>query len=600
MGKLHKFRSVLSLILGLVLLTPGAPANAQISSKAVIGAVAAPVQNASKVAFDLGSAQTLDNYTRWWCVSIDNSIPTNASTYVRPWTATDYRDGFLSSWASSTDTVGTERCWRSDFYSLPSAGVLIDLEPLTPGDHNLTISVRGCSDGFISCALSSTELASNVISKTIAMPIAKLVVDQSYSVAEYDDWNKKYDLRELVKKSPNVSTTHMKSWCLKIDGRNFTRDLASPNSVANWLGWNLTWADGCVQVPNPDIDDSQNYYMAISVDPFKIGLGSHTFSMKAELQNGESISIERSIIGTGSLAPHLNDLSAQQRTSDLHLNLGIEWPLDKPVSAEIEWLVDDVSVGKSSVSIGSTVAEKNISAEEITSGTHNVTAKLTTSDGLVVVKQTSIDIDNRPATVTFNPSLDKTYKTGSNVSIAGSFLDAAGFEPSTAKIRTKQFGKPWSAWKTVKVSAGYFSTTQKITLNTAVQVSAISTWDGATYMSQATINVVPAVFKYTESAKRTKVNGFLQGSVVTYKVTADKTYTGTCVMLLRTDYAFNFALVYLGAESKFGYIKLKNGVGSGTVTVKYNGEYDSSILCSAPGYKDVYRANSKWVFGVTH
>jgi hypothetical protein len=602
MGKRTLLRNILIFVLGLAFLAPTSPANATIANKATVSATIAPVSNSGYVAFDLGAGQNLDNYTRWWCVSIDNSVPTSASAYLRPWTPTDYRDNISSSWGDTSrgETFGQDRCWNSSFYSFSSAGVLINLSSLASGDHNLKISVRGCGDEFIRCDLSSTEPASNVVSKTIAKTIAKLVVDQANSFSQYDQSSEAYYLSEFVKKSPDISEVYMKSWCLQVDGQNFTRELASPASVVNWLQLDASWVDGCVQIPNRGIDDTSDYHMVISIDAFKIGLGAHTFGFKAELQNGESISFERVITGTGSVAPRTSELNAEQRDHDLHLNLEIAWPMDIPASADVEWFVDDASLGKNVVNTAATYADKVISPALVSAGTHGITAKLTTSDGSLVVKQTSVDIDNRPATLTFSPSLNKTYKTGSTVAISGSFLDAVGFEPNSAKIRTKQYGKAWSAWKSIRVTGGLLTLSQKIILNTTVQVSAVSKWDGTTYLSQTTINVAPIVFKYTQTAKRTKLKQFLQGAIVTYKVTTDKAYSGTCVMLLKTDYAFNFALVELGAELKYGYIKVKNGVGSGTVTVKFNGIYDSGILCSAPGYKDISRTGSKWIFGVTH
>lgn len=604
MGTRKFFRKIATLALVAFLLSPTLPANAAIASKAFITATKAPVRYADKVAFDLDVDKTLYNYTHWWCVSIDNKAPEPnvVKTYLEPWWDTDYRDNIGNRWGNTSDgeIFGQNTCWTSSFFSFSSAGVLTDLSLLPAGNHSLQVSIRGCGDGYSSCALASTELASNLISEIIAIPVAKLVEDQINSDSRYIQEGGYYHIREWLYKKPDVPSVFMKSWCVKIDGKGFTKDLAIGHTVSQWLFNDKTWIDGCVQVPDRDAEQNSDYGMDLYIDAFKLGLGSHTFAFKAELQNGQSISFERVITGTGTIAPRTQPLVAEQRYSDLHLKMGISWPFDKPASAEVEWFVDGTSVIKNSVSTSAEFAETVIPGINLTSGSHEVTAKLTTSAGSVLVEKTSVSIDNRPATVTFSQSLDKTYKTGSTVVISGNFLDAEGFEPKSARIRTKQYGKAWTAWKTIKVTGGYFALSQKILLNTSVQVSADSTWDGATYLGQAEIKVAPVVFKYTESAKRTKLKSFLQGAVVTYKVTTDKTYSGTCVVMLETKYAFNFALVWLGAETKWSSLKIKNGVGTGTVTVKYNGQYSSSILCSAPGYKDVYRSDSNWIFRVTN
>ena len=608
MGTRKFFKKITILALVALLFAPTLPANAAIAKKAFITATTAPVRYADKVAFDLDEDKRAYNYTHWWCVSIDNKAPEPnvVKMYLEPWWDTEYRDDWARDsnhkWGDTSEgeVLGQNSCWTSSFFSFSSAGLLVNLSLLSPGNHTLQVSIRGCGDGYASCELSATELASNVISEIIAIPVAKLVEDQIDSNSYYSQEGGYYRVREWLDKKPDVPGVFMKSWCLKIDGQGFTKDLAVDNSFSQWLFNDKTWIDGCVQVPARNAEEASDYGMDLYIDAFKLGLGSHTFAFKAELQNGQSISFERVITGTGTIAPRTTPITAEQRSNYLHLNMGIIWPFDKPASAAVEWFVDGNSVTKDFLNTKTSFAETSIPSADIAPGWHEVTAKLTTSDGSEVIQKGSAGINKRPATVTFSRSLDKTYKTGSTVAISGHFLDADGFEPKSAKIRTKQHGKAWTAWKTIKVTGGYFSVSQKILLNTAVQVSAASTWDRASYLSETEIAVVPAVFKYTESAKRTKLKSFLQGAVVTYKVTTDKTYSGTCVMMLETKYAFNFALVWLGAETKWGYLKIKNGVGTGTVTVKYNGQYSSSILCSAPGYKDVYRSDSNWIFRVTN
>jgi hypothetical protein len=242
--------------------------------------------------------------------------------------------------------------------------------------------------------------------------------------------------------------------------------------------------------------------------------------------------------------------------------------------------------GASSVEL--TLAPDDVSGSVL----HEFTLSVVIPDA-ISKRSTNFFVNNRDPALKMAASLDKQIRTGTLVNIAGEIENMDGFFPSTVQIRTKNFAKSWSKWSTVKVSSGKFSLPARVVRNTQYQVSIQSTWTGKKQTIEGEIGAVPKTFNYGIDIKRTKINGFNQGAVVTFRVKADSDYNAECTALMSTDFAFNFAAVWLGEETKWGFFNLKRGSGSGNVNPRYNGEYASSILCKAPGYSDVFRFDPK-------
>ena len=162
--------------------------------------------------------------------------------------------------------------------------------------------------------------------------------------------------------------------------------------------------------------------------------------------------------------------------------------------------------------------------------------------------------------------------------------------PKTIEYRKKVYGKSWTTWKTSKLnSSGGFSFSDSFEFNSKVELRA--KLNGSSYTTKAlsvpvAINYALPLSFYTKPNKT--LNGYTQGGEITVKFGGDKAFNGTCTVLAQTDYAFNFALVSVGKESRFTSFKVKNGSGSGKVTMRWNGKVNISALCEDPRFVDIF------------
>ena len=179
--------------------------------------------------------------------------------------------------------------------------------------------------------------------------------------------------------------------------------------------------------------------------------------------------------------------------------------------------------------------------------------------------------------------------TGSKATISGSILNVCS--PVT-KIyyRQKESGKSWTKLVAYNVSSSStFSVRKVFTVNTQVQL--MFTSEGQkTYSEIIPVNVrikkalpISMSWKSNYTAQR-----FTQGGVVTIKFSGDRSYSGSCVVTGETESAFNFALSYMGSENRFTTFKVKNGYGSGRLTMRWNGQVKVAALCSNPKYADIF------------
>jgi hypothetical protein len=171
---------------------------------------------------------------------------------------------------------------------------------------------------------------------------------------------------------------------------------------------------------------------------------------------------------------------------------------------------------------------------------------------------------------------------------------------TTVEYRKKVYGKAWTTWKkyTVK-SGGEFSFTDTFEFNSQVQLRAKLAGNVYTTKSISVPVRINYALPLSFYSKSTKIkNGYAQGGTITIKFGGDKSFNGTCTVSARTEYAFNFALVLMGSESHFTVFKVKNGIGSGKITMRWNGEVDVGALCEDPKFvsildsrKPIFRAS---------
>jgi len=186
-----------------------------------------------------------------------------------------------------------------------------------------------------------------------------------------------------------------------------------------------------------------------------------------------------------------------------------------------------------------------------------------------------------------------TVKPVNTVNGATSRISGSVKTCSTAKTvqyREKPYGKSWGTWKDYPATTqGKFSITRTFKSNSKYQVRVdnAGTWLSS---GEQAVNVrikfaLPLAFSW-KSARNPQ--GFNQGGNVTIKFTGDREFNGTCTVLSETDYAFNFAGVGVGSESRFTQFKVRNGYGTGQVTMRWNGRATVGALCEDPKFTDIY------------
>lgn len=179
-----------------------------------------------------------------------------------------------------------------------------------------------------------------------------------------------------------------------------------------------------------------------------------------------------------------------------------------------------------------------------------------------------------------------TPSSGTSIKVSGVLSHFCPAPPSTMLVRSRKVGKTWGSWKTISISRGRYSITKTFLTPSEVQTKAV-TRTGVSITSSATVNVKPGSFGYKLTTRRIYTpQGFAQGGKLTYSISTGRGYNGTCGILADTDYAYNFALTLMGEEHKMGTFKVTNGKGSGSLTMRWNGEVSASISCSSPDFPD--------------
>lgn len=193
-------------------------------------------------------------------------------------------------------------------------------------------------------------------------------------------------------------------------------------------------------------------------------------------------------------------------------------------------------------------------------------------------------------------------RTKQKITLAGTLLMQNLCDPiaTTVEYRKKVYGKAWTTWKkyTVK-SGGEFNFTDTFEFNSQVQLRAKLSGNVYTTKSISVPVRINYALPLSFYSKSTKIkNGYAQGGTITIKFGGDKAFNGTCTVRASTAYAFNFALVLMGSESHFTVFKVKNGIGSGKITMRWNGEVDVGALCEDPKFvrildsrKPIFRAS---------
>jgi alpha-tubulin suppressor-like RCC1 family protein len=161
---------------------------------------------------------------------------------------------------------------------------------------------------------------------------------------------------------------------------------------------------------------------------------------------------------------------------------------------------------------------------------------------------------------------------------------------STVQYREKPFGKQWSTWKDYPATKqGKFDINRTFKSNSKyqVRVNNAGTWLSSDEQ-EVKVRIkfaLPLAFSW-KSVRNSQ--GFNQGGNVTIKFTGDKEFNGTCTVLSETDYAFNFAGVGVGSESRFTQFRVRNGYGTGQVSMKWNGVATVGALCEDSKFTDIY------------
>lgn len=196
-----------------------------------------------------------------------------------------------------------------------------------------------------------------------------------------------------------------------------------------------------------------------------------------------------------------------------------------------------------------------------------------------------------------NPSISTSPNTlrpptGGSITVVGGLTNLCPTFPRVVSVREKVYGKNWGPWKNISLdSNNAFTFTRKYTVATRIQYKAMNGTKKLVTFEES-VHPVRKALSFSASAKSiSNRQGFNQGGTITFNVSAPSNFTGSCVMQASTDYAFNFALTYMGSEVRRGKFTLKNGKGSGRLTTRWNGEFSATVLCTSGAFpEDDYSA----------
>lgn len=582
----------MAVTLGLTLLVATAPAEAAVSQTYTIST--SPQVTNSKT-YAVWWFNTSKNnayvYTHWWCVSIDDAIPDRSALRVFHINSYDTsRTDIAFDDAVFGVDLGTSTCFKTSYYTFGDTGAKVNMDYLSDAQHTMKVSIRQCPTPYSSCSLAASELSSNVASATFQQQ-KPVPLPEWVSPGWWDSDTYVFDLYT----SMSFSRIGVKpnKWCLTIDGGPVDptkfEEVRTPTPA--------TFADSCYTANASSESLHQIFAM---FDPYVWAGGIHTVTATVTLTNGNQAEVSGTFNISSTQAPRIQELSAVQQTNEVALTLPLTWPVTKAASASVDWSMDGTQIKSQSVTPGDASAVTTIDKSLVTPGDHVFKATLTTSNGDSIVREASIRVLGQIATVTWDPIMGASLNPGATAYIGGTLSDQDGGFPATVLVRTQDYGKPWTGWRTVAVNNAHFQSSVKVAKNTKVEVSVNSNWVAQPVVSSYLIGVVPKVFSVTYSVKRTFFKKFLSGGVVTYKMKADSWYTGRCYVQLDTEFAFNFAGVWFGKEKRATYVTFKKGVASASITLKYNGTYTSTMLCSMNGYRDKFLYGKKFLMTISN
>jgi hypothetical protein len=564
-----------------------------VTSELITNGWSKPTQRAYNFWVPWGSRKTPDV---WWCAQLDG-LPIDRSVVqdFRWWDLTKNNNSeFLLPWASNDGQIlQNYRCIKNGQPQSSSGydiNFMFDREKIGSNPRNFSVYWRYCASqvGF-DCALENTVIGSEPIALQVQIPLTGGGFEEELSRPYIEADTGVLVFNERIVAEPFSPTTKVERYCLAIDGAQFDSSTLVLDS-SRYFGFNLV--DGCF-VPKQGVENSQTFSFSPRFDPYKFSAGNHLATITATLNNGKQTVVTRQFNIPSNLPVKISEGVIVQGAKSLKITHSLVWPKSRSASATAQWLIDGTEFKRDALTPGASSVELTLTPDDVSGSVlHEFTLNVVIPDA-TSKRSTNFFVNNRDPALKMAASLDKQIRTGTLVNIAGEIENMDGFFPSTVQIRTKNFAKSWSKWSTVKVSSGRFSLPARVVKNTQYQVSVQNTWTGKKQTSEGEIGAVPKTFNYGIDVKRTKINGFNQGAVVTFRVKADSDYNAECTALMSTDFAFNFAAVWLGKETKWGFFNLKRGSGSGNVNPRYNGEYASSILCKAPGYSDVFRFDPK-------
>jgi hypothetical protein len=161
-------------------------------------------------------------------------------------------------------------------------------------------------------------------------------------------------------------------------------------------------------------------------------------------------------------------------------------------------------------------------------------------------------------------------------------------------VRFKQAGESWSGITKFPTKNQAFRISRKFPANTTVQIGVDLGWKKVWQPSWRMINIeeLPARHEFSATYSNLKIKGFNQGGILYYKFQSDKPFNGTCGAIANNDNAFNFALTYMGSESHLATFKVKNGQGTGSQQMRWNGVVGVTLVCTSEAFKTVTESSS--------
>jgi hypothetical protein len=291
---------------------------------------------------------------------------------------------------------------------------------------------------------------------------------------------------------------------------------------------------------------------------------------------------EASIFRFGTYAPQLPSFKIAKSPLGVKVTLQNTWNLDTTWSRGTTWVVEN-QMGDQLCTTTTSVCEfdPNTKNKNFSVTVHAVNS-LGSSGRTISNEITYCGLGSPRITTTVS---DVNPVSGALATITGDIIDSCE-APIGVQMRQKAYGASWSSWKTYPVTNNHFEVSPKVVTATDFEFKTVV---GKSIDSKGTARVVPSysdvgLVVTGKSAKTSQ--GFNQGGKLTFNIYAPSFYSGRCTMLAETQYAFNFALTHMGSETKVGYFTVKNGRGSGTLTMRWNGEVRARTLCESPAFSN--------------